>query len=275
MAERASAIEVEIGRQETRLSNWKEKLFTEFELSYVQALDLRDEAFVMSTAVRENREIKARMRELGEVNPGAVHDYEETKERYDFLSAQRDDITGSMADYAKIVADMDKVSREQFLSCFSEVSDNFREIFRLLFGGGECELKLEDDRDPLESGIVISVRPPGKTSLASIDSYSGGEQSMISIALMFAILKAKPTPFCVLDEIDAALDDANIHRFANYVTDFKGTQFAIVTHQRTTMEYADALFGVTMQERGITSILSLALGEKETEQFAKTLEEEG
>jgi chromosome segregation protein len=270
-AEQKNAMEVETGRQETRLANWKDKLFDEFELSYMHALDFKKEGFVMSTAVKENREIKERLRNLGEVNPGAIRDYEETSTRYDFLTEQRDDILSSMADYYKIVSDMDKISKEKFKECFDDVVTNFDETFKLLFGGGKGELRLEDDNDPLESGIIISVRPPGKTGLVNIDSYSGGEKSMIAIALMFAILQAKPSPFCILDEIDAALDETNIHRFANYIVAFKDTQFALVTHQRSTMEYADALFGVTMQEQGVTSILSLLLGEKQTEEFAEQL----
>ncbi|MDR3225617.1 MAG: chromosome segregation protein SMC [Clostridiales Family XIII bacterium] len=271
--EQRNAMEVELGRQDTRISNWKEKLFEEFELSYVHALDYRREDFVMSKAVSENREIKARLRELGEVNPGSIREYDETKERYDFLTEQRDDILGSMSDYHKIVGDMDKISKERFCESFDAVACNFDETFKLLFGGGKGEVRLEDENDPLESGIIISVRPPGKTSLVNIDSYSGGEKSMVAIALMFAILKAKPSPFCILDEIDAALDETNIHRFANYITGFKETQFTLVTHQRSTMEYADALFGVTMQEQGITTILSLLLGDQSTEDFADALGE--
>ncbi|MDR0817812.1 MAG: chromosome segregation protein SMC [Clostridiales Family XIII bacterium] len=270
-AEQKNAMEVEIGRQETRLANWKDKLFDEFELSYMHALDFKKDGFVMSTAVKENREIKEKLRNLGEVNPGAIRDYEETSTRYEFLTEQQGDILSSMADYNKIVTDMDKISKEKFKLCFDDVVTNFDETFKLLFGGGKGELRLEDENDPLESGIIISVRPPGKTGLVNIDSYSGGEKSMIAIALMFAILKAKPSPFCILDEIDAALDETNIHRFANYVVGFKDTQFALVTHQRSTMEYADALFGVTMQEQGVTSILSLLLGEKQTEDFASQL----
>jgi chromosome segregation protein len=266
-------MEVELGRQETRIAAWKEKLFEEFDLSYAHALDFRKPDFVMSAAVKENRVIKERLKELGEVNPGAIRDYDETSERYGFLTEQRDDVLGSMADYKKIVTDMDKISREKFQSCFDAVVTNFDDTFKLLFGGGKGELALEDPDEPLESGILINARPPGKVNLKSIDSYSGGEQTMIAIALMFAILKAKPSPFCILDEIDAALDETNIHRFANYIVNFKETQFGLVTHQRSTMEYADALFGVTMQEQGVTSILSLLLGERETEAFAATLSE--
>jgi chromosome segregation protein len=268
-----NSMEVELGRQDTRISAWKEKLFEEFELSYVHAMDFKKKDFVMSTALKENREIKERLRALGEVNPGAVKDYEETKERYDFLSEQRDDILKSMEDYRTIVADMDKIGKMKFKECFDRVVLNFDSAFGLLFGGGKGELRLEDENNPLESGIEISVRPPGKANLVSIDGYSGGERAMIAIALMFAILKAKPTPFCILDEIDAALDETNIRRFADYIMNFRETQFALVTHQRSTMEYADALFGVTMQEQGVTTILSLLLGEKETEDFAERLDQ--
>ena len=266
-----NGMEVELGRQDTRLATWKEKLFEEFELSYVHALEYKKDDFVMSTAMKENREVKDRIKEIGDVNPGSIREYEETSERYSFLTAQRDDILASMKDFQDIVRDMDKISKEKFRETFENVSEYFSETFALLFGGGKGQIMLEDENDPLESGIDIKISPPGKTNLASIDSYSGGEKSMIAIALLFSILKAKPTPFCILDEIDAALDDTNIHRFANYVTGFGGTQFALVTHQRATMEYADALFGVTMQEQGVTSILSLMLGDEETEKFAESL----
>ncbi|MDR2609944.1 MAG: chromosome segregation protein SMC [Clostridiales Family XIII bacterium] len=269
--ESRTAMEVELGRQETRLQNFKDKLFDEFDLSYAHALEFKKDDFVMSAAVKENREIKSRLLEIGEVNPGSIREYEEVSERYAFLTEQRDDILQSMADYERIVEEMDRVSKQRFGETFDKVAENFDDAFKLLFGGGKGELNLEDPSDPLECGITISVRPPGKANLVSIDSYSGGEKSMIAIALMFAILKAKPTPFCILDEIDAALDEANIQRFAEYVESFRGTQFTLVTHQRSTMEYADALFGVTMQEQGVTTILSLMLGGRETELFAQKL----
>ena len=266
-----NGMEIELGRQETRLSTWKEKLFDEFELSYVHALEFKNDDFVMSTGIRENREIKDRLKEIGDVNPGSIKEYEETSERYSFLTVQRDDVVASMKDFQDIVRDMDKISKEKFQETFEKVSEIFSETFARLFSGGKGQIMLEDENDPLECGIDIKIRPPGKNTLASIDSYSGGEKAMIAIALLFSILRAKPTPFCILDEIDAALDDMNIHRFANYVTEFSGTQFALVTHQRATMEYANALFGVTMQEPGVTTVLSLMLGDKETEAFAETL----
>ncbi|MDR1068534.1 MAG: chromosome segregation protein SMC [Clostridiales Family XIII bacterium] len=271
--ESRTSMEVELGRQETRLQNYKDKLFDEFDLSYAHAMEYKKDDFVMSAAVKENREIKSRLMEIGEVNPGSIREYEEVSERYGFLTEQRDDILKSMSDYQRIVTEMDRVSKQRFSATFDKVAENFDTTFKLLFGGGKGELNLEDPDDSLECGITISVRPPGKANLVSIDSYSGGEKSMIAIALMFAILKAKPTPFCVLDEIDAALDETNIQRFSEYVMSFHETQFTLVTHQRSTMEYADALFGVTMQEQGVTTVLSLMLGDRETEAFAQKLAE--
>jgi chromosome segregation protein len=269
--ETRTAMEVELGRQETRLQNFKDKLFDEFDISYAHAMEYKQEDFVMSAAVKENREIKSRLLEIGEVNPGSIREYEEVSERYGFLTEQRDDILKSMDDYNRIVAEMDRVSKQRFSETFDKVTENFDDIFKVLFGGGKGELILDEPNDPLECGITINVRPPGKANLVSIDSYSGGEKSMIAIALMFAILKAKPSPFCILDEIDAALDETNIQRFAEYVMNFRETQFTLVTHQRSTMEYADALFGVTMQEQGVTTVLSLMLGDRETELFAAKL----
>ena len=137
---------------------------------------------------------------------------------------------------------------------------NFEDIFRQLFGGGHAELRLDDENNPLESGIEIIAPPPGK-KLQNINLMSGGEKTMTAIALMFAVLKTKPTPFCILDEVEAALDDANIDRFANYLRKFENIQFAIVTHQKATMEHADVLYGVTMPEQGISKVLSLRLGD--------------
>ena len=158
-----------------------------------------------------------------------------------------------------IISDMDKTIKSRFKSNFDEVVRNFEEIFKELFGGGTAELTLDNEDDPLESGIEISAQPPGK-KLQNINLLSGGEKSMTAIALMFAVLKTKPTPFCILDEVEAALDDANIDRFANYLKKFNDIQFAVVTHQKTTMEHADVLYGVTMPEQGISKVLSLRLG---------------
>ena len=214
----------------------------------------------MSTATKESREIRNRIRELGDVNVGSIREYEQVSERYHFLTEQRADILTAMDELKKIIQDMDKTIRERFKENFDQIVVNFEDIFRQLFGGGHAELRLDDENNPLEAGIEIIAQPPGK-KLQNINLMSGGEKTMTAIALMFAVLKTKPTPFCILDEVEAALDDANIDRFASYLRKFENIQFAIVTHQKATMEHADVLYGVTMPEQGISKVLSLRLGD--------------
>ena len=155
---------------------------------------------------------------------------------------------------------MDKTIRERFKASFDQIVINFEEMFTGLFGGGYAELRLSDENDPLQSNIDIVAQPPGK-KLQNINLLSGGEKTLTTIALMFAVLKAKPTPFCILDEVEAALDDANIDRFIRAVRKFENIQFALVTHQKATMEQADVLYGVTMPEKGVSKVLSLDLGD--------------
>ena len=254
-------IEVRTAKGETQLENFKEKLWEEFEITYAQAAEMRTDDFVFTRATKETREIRARMRELGDVNIGAIAEYEEVSERYTFLTDQRDDINKARVQLEDIIADMDKTIKVKFKENFDKVVDNFRDIFVELFGGGQAELRLENEEDPLNSGIEIVAQPPGK-KLQNINLMSGGEKTMTAIALMFAVLKTKPTPFCILDEVEAALDDNNIDRFANYLKNFREIQFTLVTHQKATMEHADVLYGVTMPEHGISRMLSLRLGDK-------------
>ena len=214
----------------------------------------------MSSAVKENRQIKNRMKEMGEVNVGAIEEYETVKERYEFLTAQQADIQSAMDSLNGIIRDMDKTIRERFRASFDQIVVNFEEMFTELFGGGHAELRLSDENDPLQANIDIVAQPPGK-KLQNINLLSGGEKTLTAIALMFAVLKAKPTPFCILDEVEAALDDANIDRFIQALRKFDGIQFALVTHQKATMEQADVLYGVTMPEKGVSKVLSLDLGD--------------
>ncbi|MCI7145837.1 MAG: chromosome segregation protein SMC [Clostridiales bacterium] len=258
--DRKYELDVRKARNETQLESYKEKLWEEFEVSYVQAMEFRSEDFVMSSAVRESRQIKNRIRELGEVNVGAIEEYESVRERYEFLKGQEADIQAAMDNLLSIVGDMDKTIRTRFRSSFDTIVVNFEEQFRELFGGGHAELRLSDENNPLESDIDIVAQPPGK-KLQNINLLSGGEKTLTAIALMFAVLKAKPTPFCILDEVEAALDDANIERFINCLRKFSGIQFALVTHQKATMEHADALYGVTMPEKGVSKVLSLDLSD--------------
>ncbi|MDD4377603.1 MAG: chromosome segregation protein SMC, partial [Eubacteriales bacterium] len=169
-------------------------------------------------------------------------------------------ILSGMEELNKIISDRDTKMKTKCKENFDQVVTNFEDIFKELFGGGHAELRLEDENNPLESGIDIIAQPPGK-KLQNINLMSGGEKTMTAIALMFAVLKTKPTPFCILDEVEAALDDTNIDRFANYLRKFNGIQFALVTHQKATMEHADVLYGVTMAEKGISKVLSLRLGD--------------
>ena len=190
----------------------------------------------MSASVKESRDIRNRIRELGEVNVGSIKEYESVSERYRFLTEQRDDILTAMEELQTIISDMDATIKTKFKENFDQIVENFEVIFHELFGGGHAELRMEDENNPLESGIDIIAQPPGK-KLQNINLMSGGEKTMTAIALMFAVLKTKPTPFCILDEVEAALDDANIDRFANYLRKFDGIQFALVTHQKAAMEH--------------------------------------
>lgn len=253
-------LEIKQAKYETQLDSYKDKLWEEFEVSYLQAIEFRKKDFNLASAVKETREIKNRIKELGEVNVGAIKEYESVSERYEFLDEQRNDILGAMSSLKQIIDDMDKTIKQSFKESFDKIMANFELAFTELFGGGAAELRLEDENNPLECGIEIVAQPPGK-KLQNINLMSGGEKTMTAIALMFAVLKAKPTPFCILDEVEAALDDANIDRFAKYLTNFKNIQFALVTHQKATMEYADVLYGVTMPEQGISRVISLRLGD--------------
>lgn len=252
--------EIKFAKNETQLDTLKERLWEEFEISYLQAIEFRKADFALSTAQKESREIKTRLKELGDVNIGAIEEYAQVKERYEFLTKHRSDITEAMDQLKSIIDDMEKTIKSKFKENFDKVVVNFEEIFKSLFGGGHAELRLDNEDNPLESGIEIIAQPPGK-KLQNINLMSGGEKTMTAIALMFAVLKTTPTPFCILDEVEAALDDMNIDRFAKYLRKFNDIQFAIVTHQKATMEHADVLYGVTMPEQGISKVLSLRLGD--------------
>lgn len=253
-------LEIKLAKNETQLDTLKERLWEDFEVSYAQAVDLRNPDFVMSTSVKESREIRNRIRELGEVNVGAIREYESVSQRYEFLTGQRKDIVTAMDELKGIISQMDTTIKTKFKENFDQVVENFEVIFHELFGGGHAELRMEDENNPLESGIDIVAQPPGK-KLQNINLMSGGEKTMTAIALMFAVLKTKPTPFCILDEVEAALDDTNIDRFSRYLRKFDNIQFTLVTHQKATMEHADVLYGVTMPEHGISKVLSLRLGD--------------
>ncbi|MDY2959604.1 MAG: chromosome segregation protein SMC [Hornefia sp.] len=259
-------LEIKKAKNDTQLDNMKDKLWNEFEISYAQASDLRKKDFVMSSAIRESREIRKELREIGDVNIGSIQEYEQVGKRYEFLTAQREDVLKAMDELENLVKNLDKTIISSFKENFNRVEENFENVFEELFGGGHAELRMENENNPLESGIEIVAQPPGK-KLQNINLMSGGEKTMTAIALMFAVLKTKPTPFCILDEIEAALDDKNIDKFSHYLRQFAETQFALITHQKATMEHADALYGITMPERGISKVLSLRMGDYDPEEY--------
>ena len=261
LAGQKTEMEIRDARMQTQLETARGKLWEEFEISYRQAMDYRKDDFVMSAAVREDRELKRQMKELGEVNVGAIEEYKEVSSRYKFLTEQRDDIVCSKEELHGIITDMDKVIHRKFKESFDQIVDHFESVYRELYGGGHARIILRDPDDPFGTDIEITAQPPGK-QLKSINLLSGGEKTMTAIALMFAVLKTKPTPCCVLDEIEAALDDSNLNIFGNYVRRFQGVQFTLITHQKATMEHADVMYGVTMPESGVSKVYSLRMQKK-------------
>ena len=259
-------LEIKAAKNETQLDNMKEKLWNEFEMSYAQAEDHRKEDFVMTTALRESREVKKELREIGDVNVGSIQEYDQVSQRYSFLTEQRRDVVTALKELESIIDDLDKTITRSFQDNFNKVEDKFEKVFEELFGGGHAELRMEDEKDPLESGIEIVAQPPGK-KLQNINLLSGGEKTMTAIALMFAVLATKPTPFCILDEVEAALDDDNIDKFSGYLRKFASTQFALITHQKATMEHADVLYGITMPEHGVSKVLSLRMGDYDPDEY--------
>ena len=203
--------------------------------------------------------LKQSLKEIGSVNIDAIEDYKKTKERYDFLINQKTDLEDSIDSLKKVITEMQKVMKEQFEENFKKININFNKIFQELFGGGKAEVVLENEKDSLEAGIDIKVEPPGKR-LQSMSLLSGGERALTAIALLFAILSINPSPFCVLDEIESALDEVNVSRYARFLKSYsKNTQFLMITHRKGTMEIADNIYGVTMQESGISSLVSMSL----------------
>lgn len=261
-------LEIKSARNDALLEQLKNKLWDDFEISYAEAQDLRWESFAMGKAQQESKEMRDGIRELGDVNVGAIEEYEKVSKRYTFLTEQREDVTTAMNELTGIITDMDTTIRKKFRENFDKVEENFEEVFSELFGGGHAELRIEEGQDMLDAGIDIIAQPPGKR-LQNINLLSGGEKTMTAIALMFAVLKVKPTPFCILDEVEAALDDENIDRFADYLKNFVNTQFAIITHQKATMEHADVLYGITMPEHGVSKLLSLRLGDYDPDDYTE------
>ena len=242
------------------------RLWEEYELTYATAAALdypRVTEETRTASAARQTELRSKIRALGPVNVGAIDEYKEVSERAGFMRSQYDDLCRSKQELEEIITGLEKEMRERFVSVMEQLDSGFKRTFRELFGGGTAELCLTDPTDPLGCGIEINVAPPGKI-VKSMSLLSGGEQSFVAIALFFAILDVNPTPFAVLDEIEAALDDVNVARFADYIKRYSGsTQFVVITHRRGTMEIADTLYGVTMPERGISRVLTLNITEVE------------
>ena len=233
------------------------KMWEEYELTRSEAEKLAEPAEDTEKTQLQLDLLKKQIKELGDVNISAIEEYKEVSERYNFMSEQLDDVKKSKAELEKLISELTGDMKKIFLESFTQINENFSRIFTDLFGGGKAQLKLTEPENPLETGIEIEVTPPGKV-IKNLISLSGGEQAFVAIAIYFAILSVNPAPFCILDEIDAALDEVNVKRYAEYLKKFtQTTQFIAVTHRRGTMETADILYGVTMQDNGISKLMKL------------------
>ena len=213
-------------------------------------------------ATKSVNELKSKIKALGVINIGAIEEYDRINTRYEFLIKQKNDLTGAIEILSKIISELDKVMEEEFLTTFKNIEVEFNNVFKALFGGGSASLKLTDKDNLLETGIDIVVAPPGK-KISTITLLSGGEKTLTAISLLFAVLNVKKIPFCIFDEIEAALDEANVERIGNYFEKYVGkTQLIIITHKKKTMEYANTLYGITMQESGVSKLVSVKLVDK-------------
>ena len=253
--------EIKVNRLDVKIDNLLNILTNDYSISYEKA----KEKYILEIDSDEARSIvstlKREIKSLGDVNVGAIEEYDRVKERYEFLNKQKEDLTNAENVLLEIITEMDDIMKDKFSSTFNNIKEAFNETFRKLFNGGKAELKLTDPSNILETGIDIIALPPGK-KLQHISLLSGGEKTLTAIALLFSILKVRPVPFCILDEVEAALDEVNVDNFGKYLKEFKGdTQFIIITHKKKTMEYADVLYGITMQESGVSKLVSVKLEE--------------
>ncbi len=266
--------ELEISKIDTNLENARARMEEAYELDYEGCLPLRKEVFNAEESAQAIATLKRKITMLGAVNPHAVEEYDYEKEHCQEMITQRDDLQKALEDLQSALDEIRSEMLRIFNAGFEEINENFKLTFKELFGGGKAELQIDyvEGEDPLAAGIEIVACPPGK-KLTKISLLSGGERALTAIAILFAILKARPMPFCILDEIEAALDDANVDRFASYLKRFAlDTQFIVITHRKPTMNQADTLFGVTMQEKGVSKIVSVKLAEVESKLGAGTVE---
>ena len=271
LAERMTALDKEVYRLNAQKEKFQEMLenqinymWDEYEITLSDASSLRNEEMMdLSAMKKEISSLKDQIKKLGDVNVNAIEDYKNLMERYGFLKTQHDDLVEAEKTLEGIIEELDIAMRKQFNEKFAEISKEFDKVFKEMFGGGKGTLELMEDEDILEAGIRIIAQPPGK-KLQNMMQLSGGEKALTAIALLFAIQNLKPSPFCLLDEIEAALDESNVSRFARYLHKLtKNTQFIVITHRRGTMEQVDRLYGITMQEKGVSALVSVNLINKE------------
>ena len=253
--------EMNLAKIDSDIEAMQERVWEEYGMTYATAVEAKISDFDLKEGLIEAAKVKKQIQSLGYVNVNAIEELKSVQERYDDLSGQRNDLEKAEADLVKIIKELTNEMESKFKSQFEEINTNFQKIFKELFGGCRAELRLAEDENLLECGIDIVAEPPGK-KLQSISLLSGGEMALTAVEILFAILKLRPMPFCVLDEIEAALDDANVERFAKYLQRFSsGTQFIVITHRKPTMELADSLYGVTMEEKGVSKMVSVKLSD--------------
>ena len=274
LSEHISALDKECFRLNSQKESYEEAsekqinyMWEEYELTYNRAMELRNADLTdLAYMKRRIQELKNEIRKLGNVNVNAIEDFKSVSERYTFLKGQHDDLVEAEASLVQIIDELDEAMRKQFAEQFARIAQEFNLVFRQLFGGGKGTLELMEEEDILEAGIRIVAQPPGK-KLQNMMQLSGGEKALTAISLLFAIQNLKPSPFCLLDEIEAALDDNNVTRFAQYLHKLtKNTQFIVITHRRGTMASADRLYGITMQEKGVSTLVSVDLLEDELDE---------
>ncbi|MGB4388273.1 MAG: hypothetical protein WBI89_03605, partial [Caldicoprobacterales bacterium] len=248
--------EVQLSRIEAELENFQNNIWNEYEITYNNALLFKDESLSYTRIRQDIQRLKTSISELGSVNVNAVEQYNRINERYSFLTSQRDDLIAAKEDLELVIKDITSSMEKRFRKEFAIINKHFGDTFAELFGGGKAELLLEDEQDILSCGIEIIAQPPGK-KLQSLSLLSGGEKALTAIAILFAILRHKPSPFCVLDEIDAALDESNVYQFSSFIQNLKDTQFIIITHRKGTMEASDVMYGIAMEEKGISKLISV------------------
>lgn len=256
--------EVILGKYDVKLDNYLLTLNEEYTMTYEKALREVDTNIDIETTRLQVSKLKSSIKELGEVNLGSIAEFERVNERYTFLTTQKTDLVKSIEELETAIASLDEIMKERFKATFEAVNSEFQKVFKILFRGGEGHLELTDKDNLLETGVEIIAQPPGK-KLSSITLFSGGERTLTAISLLFAILNVKTVPFVILDEVEAALDEANVDVFGKYLETRKDkSQFIIITHKKRTMEYADTLYGITMQEEGVSKLVSVRMEENET-----------